>query len=66
MLTRSLFPAGSLAPAAVVQRQQEIVAALDLNKCQASAKMDEGAESIIEGGRQSQRADRRVTTKVNV
>jgi hypothetical protein len=39
MLTRSLFPAGSLAPAAVVQRQQEIVAALDLNKCQASTKV---------------------------
>jgi hypothetical protein len=52
--------------AAVVQRQQEIVAALDLNKCQASAKVDEGLEFTEEKPQQVHRTSRRAAAAVKV
>jgi hypothetical protein len=52
--------------AVIAERQQQIVAALDLNKSQASVNVDEGVEFTYEKPQQVHRAGQRVATTVKV
>jgi N12 class adenine-specific DNA methylase len=52
--------------AVAMERQQDIIAALDLNKSQASAKVDEGVEPAEHKPQQSHRANHRNGTGVKV